>query len=111
VITKSPLDEPIPVGIITDRDIVFAQLDRKAELNRTRAEDVMTRDPLVLSEGDSVEDAILRLRARGVRRAPVVTAHGKLAGFISSDDLIAHVARELTTLAHAIEQQPRHEAR
>src|SRR5689334_20558856 len=33
IITKSPLDRPVPVGVITDRDIVQAQLDRTADLS------------------------------------------------------------------------------
>ncbi len=109
VITKAPLDEPVAVGIITDRDIVRAQLDRTAELSRLRAEDVMTHDPLVVNEEDSVEAAIQRMRARGVRRAPVVTSHGVLIGLVSTDDLIAQLSGELANLARLLEQQPKRE--
>ena len=109
VITKAPLDQPIATGIVTDRDIVRAQLQRTADLTRLRAEDVMTRDPLVVGEEDSLEDAIKRMRTRGVRRAPVVTPHGALIGLVSTDDLIAQVARELTAIARVLELQPRRE--
>jgi CBS domain-containing protein len=107
VITKAPLDRPVAVGIITDRDIVRAQLKRKTDLAHLSAEDIMTRDPLVLGEDDAVESAMQRMRARAVRRAPVVTSHGALAGFVSTDDLVAQVARELGTLAHVLERQRR----
>jgi CBS domain-containing protein len=109
VVTKAPADQPVAAGIITDRDVVLAQLNRTADLSRLRAEDVMTRDPLVLNEEDSIEHAIQRMRARGVRRAPVVTAHGALAGLVSTDDLIAQVARELVSLGRLLEQQPKRE--
>ena len=75
------------------------------------AEKVMTPDPLVLSEAESVETAITRLRERGVRRAPVVTRHGQLIGLVSTDDLIAHLAGGLSGIARLLEQQPRRERR
>ncbi len=109
VITKAPMDDKVAIGIITDRDLMRAQLDRSADFPRLRAEDIMTRDPLVLGEEDSIDAAIQRLRARGVRRAPVVSSHGQLVGVISTDELVAHVARELAGLAQLLAQQPRRE--
>ena len=109
VVTKAPLDRPIAVGIITDRDIVQAQLERGADLTSLAVEEFMTSDPLVLNEEDSLDDAIRRLQARGVRRAPVITSGGTLAGLVSTDDLIAQVVRELVKLAHGLWQQPRRE--
>lgn len=106
VITKAPIDQPVAVGIVTDRDIMRAQLTRTADFNRLCAADVMTRDPLVLEEHHSVEDAILRLRERGVRRAPVVDAHGQLVGMISLDDLVGQLARELGNLARVLARPP-----
>jgi CBS domain-containing protein len=59
----------------------------------------------VLGEEDAVDDAIQRMRARAVRRAPVVTSHGALAGLVSTDDLVTEVARELGSLANVLERQ------
>ena len=109
VVTKPPGDQPVAVGVITDRDVVRAQLNQAADFSRLRAADVMSRDPLLLSEELSVEDAIQRMRARAVRRAPVVTSHGALAGLVSTDDLIAQVAREVVNLARVLERQPKRE--
>jgi len=106
VITKAPADEPVAAGVITDRDITFALLDRAGDIRGVRAEQVMNRDPLVLCEDDAVEDAIDRMRRRGVRRAPVVSTQGSLVGLISTDDLVAHVAGGLTGLAKLLEEQP-----
>ena len=111
VVTKAPAEEPVAAGVITDRDIVRAWLDQGTDIAGLRAEKVMTGDPLVFSEVESVETAITRLRERGVRRAPVVTRHGQLVGLVSTDDLIAHLAGELSGLARLLEQQPRRERR
>jgi len=111
VVTKAPAEEPVAAGVVTDRDIARALLDRPAGLVGLQAEKIMVRDPLVLDESESVENAIRRMRDRGVRRAPVVTSHGRLIGLISTDDLIAHIAGELSNLARLLERQPKQERR
>lgn len=110
IVTAQPLDHSVPIGIITDRDIACAQLDRPSDLGSLNAEQVMTRDPLVLDESDSLSTAIERMRARGVRRAPVISAHGALVGIVSTDDLLAMVARKAMQLARLVTLQPRQEA-
>ena len=106
VIVSKAGAQPVPVGIITDRDIVRAQLEHVADLSRLRVADVMTKPPLTLTEGEQLEDAIEILRARSLRRAPVVNARGELVGFVSTDDLVAEVARQLGTLAGLLRRQP-----
>jgi CBS domain-containing protein len=109
VVTMSPLDQPVASGVITDRDLVRAQLERTVDFPRLRAADIMARNPLVFSETDCIADVIQRMHVRGVRRAPVVTTHGALAGLVSTDDLITQLARELASLARVLERQPKHE--
>ena len=70
----------------------------------------MTRNPLEINEEDSLSRAIQSLRARGVRRAPVISSTGALVGLVSTDDLLACVARELMHLGRLVAQQPRQEA-
>jgi len=106
VVIKSPMDQPVAIGVITDRDVTRAQLDRARDLSQIFSDQVMTPNPLVLCEDDAVEEALGRMRARGVRRAPVTTAHGTLVGVISTDDLIAQLARELSALARLLDLQP-----
>lgn len=107
VVTERGLERPRVVGMITDRDIVRAQLERTADLSRLSAGEVMTRNPLVIGEGESVDGAIAHLRARGVRRAPVVATDGTLVGLISTDDLLAHVAHKLISIAETVGCQQR----
>ena len=105
IITRSPMDRAAAVGVITDRDIVQAQLDHTADLSAIPAEQVMTRDPLEIPAESDIDDAIQRMRARGVRRAAVVAADGSLMGMVSIDDLIACVAEELVGLASVLARQ------
>ncbi len=105
VVVESPADRPTPVGIVTDRDIVRAQLERVADLSRLRIADVMSRDPLVLAAEESMENALAHLRARGVRRAPVIDSSGALIGVVSTDDLLACLARQLLEISSLVTHQ------
>ncbi|HTX04601.1 MAG TPA: CBS domain-containing protein [Steroidobacteraceae bacterium] len=107
IVTDRARGGPRVIGMITDRDIVRAQLERAADLSRLSAGDVMTRDPLVIGEEESVGGAIAHLRARGVRRAPVIALDGTLLGLISADDLLANVARKVIGLAEIVGGQRR----
>ncbi len=110
VVVSSPAGLPTTVGIITDRDIVRAQLEHVADLSRLRVADVMTSAPLIIRKDELLEDAIELMRARGVRRAPVASDDGALVGFVSTDDLVMELARQLGTLGRLLERQPRHSA-
>jgi len=106
-------ERAVPVGIITDRDIVRAQLEHVADLSRMRVADVMARPPVTVCSEDTIGTAIEILRGRGIRRAPVVNAHGELIGLVSTDDLIGEVARQVSAMAQMLQRQPsreRHQA-
>jgi CBS domain-containing protein len=109
VVTQTPMGEAVVIGMITDRDIVQAQLERTADLSRLRVGDVMHRDPLILREGEPISAAIRKMKEHGVRRAPVIGSSGALTGVVSTDDLLAQVAEELSTLAYLVSHQPRRE--
>lgn len=109
IVTESGPKRFRAVGMITDRDIVRAQLERTADMSRLSAAEVMTRNPLVIDEEESVDGAIAHLRARGVRRAPVVALDGTLVGLISVDDLLTHVVHKLKGLAEIVGGQRRAE--
>ena len=107
VITEGDPQRPHVAGIITDRDIVCARVTRTEDLSSINAAEIMTPRPLVIAEQDSVGAAVAHLRARGVRRAPVVAADGALLGVISADDLLAHLAGEIAALAGIVSRQAR----
>jgi CBS domain-containing protein len=96
-----------PIGILTDRDIVMALVDRAVRLPYLRVSDVMSRD-LVTGVGDeNLCDVIKKMQSHGVRRLPVVNAHGGLEGILTFDDLVELLSDELSELARlmAVEQK------
>jgi CBS domain-containing protein len=101
----------IPVGIVTDRDVLRGQLERRADLFTLNVSDVMTSDPLVLPKSTGIAESLQSLHARGVRRAPVIDATGSLIGIVTLDDLLPAVARELNSLAALVGAQAARELR
>ena len=73
----------VPVGILTDRDIVIEVLAENVALDAVTAGDIMSYDLLVAREGDGIEDAINLMRKKGIRRLPVVNEQGALEGVIT----------------------------
>jgi CBS domain-containing protein len=98
-----------PVGMLTDRDIVCGQFARQADLHCLTVAEVMAAPAVTVAEHQSIEQAVAVLRARAVRRAPVINAAGDLVGIVTLDDLLAAMAAELNALAQLIGSQARHE--
>lgn len=73
-------------GIITDRDIVIRVIAQGQDLNQVRAEQVMTADPVVIEESESVDTAADLMFEYQVKRLPVVK-NDKIVGIVSLGDL------------------------
>lgn len=89
----------IPLGILTDRDIVLAVVAPGLDPGSLLAGDIMSDDLLTASEADDVYETIEHMRLRGIRRVPVVDANGKLSGIVSADDLLEFLAEEMSELS------------
>jgi CBS domain-containing protein len=78
----------IPVGIITDRDIVIEVVAKNITLDAVSIGDVMSFELTTVSEDDDIFDTVKLMRTNGVRRVPVVDKQGALAGILAVDDLL-----------------------
>ena len=92
----------VPIGILTDRDIVVGVVAKRVSPDSVTVGDSMTRELLTVREDASLEFAMREMRRYGVRRAPVVRASGELVGVIALDDLIQHLAAQLSRLCDLI---------
>jgi CBS domain-containing protein len=93
------------VGIVTDRDIVMAQLRHAASFSQLNISDVMTASPVSVREDEDLSMVARKMRDQGFRRAPVVNVRGELVGVISIDNLISHLAKDIRLLAGVVERQ------
>ena len=88
-----------PVGILTDRDVLCAQVRTARDLFTLTVADVMTEVLLTLDQHTGLAEAVTTMRERGVRRAPVLGESGELIGVLSVDDLLPEISRNLAVLA------------
>jgi CBS domain-containing protein len=86
-------------GIITERDILKACAARTAPLEAITVAEVMTREMVVGSPHDSVEDAMGLMTVRRIRHLPVVE-DGQLRGLVSIGDVVKMQHDRLTMENH-----------
>jgi CBS domain-containing protein len=109
VVVDRPGTSARPLGIVTDRDVMRAEIMQRAVVFTLPVGAVMSVDLLTLRESSELTDAIELMRRRGVRRAPVVDPAGVLLGIVTLDDLLPAVAGQLDALARLLGRQARHE--
>lgn len=101
--------ETVPVGIITDRDIVISLVAPGVNFEDLCARDVVGAPLYTAQTHDDVLELLQRMRAHGVRRMPVVDAGGALVGIITLDDVVGVLADTLRTAVALTENQIRRE--
>src|SRR5438132_5615720 len=98
------LDGEAPAGIITERDVV-REVARDPEVwASTPAGDVMSHPLHVTDTSASVADVIAALAEHRVRRLPVLTGQGRLAGIVTQTDLVRATHRHLQSYAAELER-------
>jgi CBS domain-containing protein len=85
----------IPVGILTDRDIVIEILAEGVDLDTIAIGDVMSYQLVTVVETTSLMDTIKVMRDNGVRRLPVVNTQGGVVGIVTVDDLLELITEQL----------------
>ncbi len=89
----------VPVGMVTDRDLVVDVIAREQPFASCTVSAVMSATVVCVPETAGVIEAIQLMRSHGVRRVPVVDAGGALVGILAADDLLDLLAEELSALA------------
>ena len=80
----------VPVGILTDRDLVTKVMARGISPDDATVAEAMTAHPHYVHEDASIEDGLRMMRAGRHRRLPVVDGDGRLLG-INFDVAIGQV--------------------
>lgn len=111
VIAHTVSDRPKPTGIVTDRDIVVSVVAAGIDPGVFTLGDVAMPVLTTVRETADLFEAMRLMRAKGVRRLPVVDTDGFLTGIVTLDDIIATVADELKDAATVIDREQSREAR
>jgi predicted transcriptional regulator len=95
----------VPIGVLTDRDIVVSVVAPEVDPRSLRVCDVMTPQPVTALAEDCLKDALERMEHSGIRRLPIVGEYGALVGVLALDDVLRNLASELGSAAGAISRE------
>ena len=105
VVVVSEGGRDVPVGIVTDRDLVTKALTAKDDPGHVTVRQAMTEHPTTARETDDVLETARVMEQASVRRLPLVDASGSLTGIVSVGDLYRLLAEELATLSRISPRQ------
>ena len=92
----------VPVGMLTDRDIVVEVLAPGLDYRNLSVGEIMSSQLITARDSDDMLGVLRMMRQKGIRRMPVVTESGTLAGIVALDDLLEILAEQMDDLVDAI---------
>ena len=105
VVTKEKTGKRVPVGIVTDRDIVLEVIAEGVGMDDVNVGDIMSDNLVTARESDGLLETVKVMRAKGIRRLPVVNDDHELVGILSVDDLIDLFSEQIVDLARLIARE------
>lgn len=85
----------LPLGIITERDIVRKVVAMKKDPNTTKISEIMSEPLFTTSPNNDIREAAKIMSINEVRRLPVVE-NGKLVGILTATDIAKSLVGQLT---------------
>lgn len=111
VVVEGRKDKRVPVGIVTDRDVVVEVMAPELDPSAITVGDIMGPELATVRESTGLFEAIQYMRTKGVRRLPVVDAHNGLVGILALDDLLELLSEEMLAIAKLVRLERQKEAR
>lgn len=75
------------VGIITERDLTRKILYENMNVKKSKAMDIMTKDPITIGPNADLAEASQLLHKSSIRHLPV-TENGKIMGLLTQTDIV-----------------------
>jgi CBS domain-containing protein len=98
-------EEGVPLGIVTDRDLVVRVIAAGEEAHALTVGAVMSGEPIFLGDARNLDQVIATMRDQGIRRMPIVDDDGQLEGIISLDDLVVLLGEQISGLAEVVRKE------
>jgi CBS domain-containing protein len=111
VVVEERGDKQMPVGIITDRDIVIELVALEVDTTKILVGDAMNNELLTVNENEQLTDLVQKMQGKAVRRVPVVDDSGALVGIVTADDIIDLIAEQLNSLVGMVQREQHRERR
>lgn len=100
----------VPVGMLTDRDIVVELVAKALDCSQYSVGDIMSLQLVSVDQDQGVFETIRLMRDKGIRRIPVVSRDGALEGIMAADDVLDLLAEEMTELSKVVTREQSREA-
>lgn len=110
VVAKKHHDKTIPIGIITDRDVVVEITATELDPQAITVGDIMLSKIETIKDSAGILEAIQLMSQKGIRRLPVVDDHGALTGIFTMDDALSLLAKEIGMIGTLLAQELKNEA-
>ncbi|MGB7816309.1 MAG: CBS domain-containing protein [Methylotenera sp.] len=110
VVIENRKDVTVPIGIVTDRDVVIEVVATELDTAVITVGDIMVASLAVVKDSVGVLEAIQLMTGKGVRRLPVVDDGGSLMGIVTLDDLLLLLAKEFGALSKLVAREQKNEA-
>ncbi|MCH9657152.1 CBS domain-containing protein [archaeon] len=98
-------EKNLPVGIVTDEDILNKVSDATVYAEATHLKDVMTTPLITINEKSTLQDALHKMRDNNIRKLPVISKKNQVIGMIFQT-VIANVIRDATSTAPRLLSPP-----
>jgi len=79
------------VGIFTERDVLTKVVGSGLNIDRTRIDSLMTRDPETLGPNDAVAYALNMMSVGGFRHIPLVVEDGRPVGVVAMRNVVDYI--------------------
>ena len=110
VMIENRKNKTVPIGIVTDRDIMVELVATELDCNVITVGDIVISKLTVIKDSAGVFEAIQLMASKGIRRLPVVDDEGGLVGIITLDDLLLLLSKELAVLTKLVALEQKNEA-
>jgi len=84
------------VGILTERDILMKAAGERVDLNAIAVQEVMTPDPVICRDRDTIAVALHKMSVGGFRHIPLITSD-RDARVVSIQDVFRHISHFIPT--------------
>ena len=97
--------EKIPIGIVTDEDILSKVSDVTVYAEATTLKEIMSKPLITISNKSTLQDALHKMRDNNVRKLPILSKKNQVVGIIFQSS-IANVIRDATAVAPRLLSPP-----
>ncbi|NDG86017.1 MAG: CBS domain-containing protein [Proteobacteria bacterium] len=105
IVVEEKSGRKIPLGIVTDRDIVVSTSAFGIPPNSIEVKDVMSGALVSARKNDSLNHVLNLMKEHGVKRIPITDSEGALFGIVTTHELMNVLSDELSEVVRVTERQ------